>query len=266
MTDLVCRAMKLYPFVFKLPLLVILSLPAAATYAADTPPGAAVQPGNINPAEIGEPDDGRAKQKPRVEDLGNGLYRIGSIKVNKAERTLMVPGVMLPYEKGKAIEFIAATKQGYKSYESVFTLEANAFEFNLACILIGLDAKQAVVPKFHFDPDMVEGNAVSINVGWEVKGKPVDYDVGALLKVGDSKPAIPSVWSYTGSQFVEGDRYLAQMDGVLIGLVHDPSSIIEHREGLGMGNWGSVTIDADLAPPDGQKINLKVRNLESDGS
>jgi hypothetical protein len=240
-------------------------MPTAGAFSADIQSGAAALTGNINPDKIGEPDDGRVKQKPRVEDLGNRVYRIGSIKVDKAKRTFTVPGVMLPHEKGKAIEFIASTRQGYKSYESVFALEANAFEFNLACILIGLDAKQAVLPKFHFDPEAVKGNAVSINVGWEVEGKSVDYDVVALLKDGDSKPAMPSVWSYTGSQFIEGDRYLAQMDGVLIGLSHDPASIIEHREGLGLGNWGSVTIDADLAPPNGQGIILKVLNREGAG-
>lgn len=264
MTDLTHLAMKLCSYSPGLLVLAVLLTFSANSHSVDIQPGAAVQKGNVNPSEIGEPDDGRVKQKPRIEDLGNSVYRIGSIKVDKAKRILTVPGVMLPYEKEKAIEFIASTNQGYKSYESVFALEANAFEFNLACILIGLDAKQAVLPKFHFDPEAVKGNVVSINVAWEVEGKSIDYDVAALLKVGDTKPAIPSVWIYTGSQFIEGDRYMAQMDGVLIGLSHDPASIIEHREGLGLGDWGGVTIDADLAPPAGREIIVKVKGVSGE--
>jgi hypothetical protein len=140
-------------------------------------------------------------------------------------------------------------------------LNVNAFEFNLACILIGLDAKQSVLPEYHFDPRPVKGDPVSIKIGWDKNGKPVDYDAIELLKVGQAKPAKPSVWSYTGSMFVDGDRYLAEMDGVLIGLIHDPSSVIEHRTGVGVGNWGSITVDSDIAPVDGQAIHLVIKAL-----
>jgi hypothetical protein len=212
--------------------------------------------------DIGEPKDGRQKEKPKIEDLGKARYRIGTIIIDKARRLITIPGVMLPYEEGKMIEFMATMKQGYKSYESVFSLEANAFEFNLACILIGLDPEKAVSSKFHFDPQPVQGDPVSIKVSWEKNGKSVEYDVIELLKTGETKPDKPSVWSYTGSMFVEGDRYLAQMDGVLIGLIHDPASIIEHKKGLAVGNWGSIAIDPGIAPHGGQEIIISIQGLD----
>ena len=211
--------------------------------------------------DIGAPNDGRQKEKPRIEDLGKEKYRVGAIKIDKARRLITIPGVMLPYEEGKMIEFMATMKQGYKSYESVLSLETNAFEFNLACILIGLDSKKAVLSKFHFDPQPVQGDPVSIKVSWEKNGKRLEYDVIDLLKIGETKPAKPTVWSYTGSMFVEGDRYLAQMDGVLIGLIHDPASIIEHKKGLAVGNYGSITIDPDIAPQGGQEIIISIQGL-----
>lgn len=217
---------------------------------------------NVQPDEVGEPNDGIMKEKPKIEDMGQQIYRIGSIKVDKAKRLIMAPGKMLPYEDGKAIEFLATMKQGYKAYESVLSLDANAFEFNLACILIGLDSSQSVSPEFHFDPQPVKGDSVSIKVSWRNNGKPVEYDAAELLKVGEKKPGKPSRWSYTGSMFIEGGRYLAQMDGVLIGLIHDPASIIEHREGLGLGNWGLLTIDHELAPKGGQEVTLTIQKLD----
>ena len=211
--------------------------------------------------DIGAPNDGKQKEKPRIEDLGKAKYRIGVIKIDKARRLITVPGVMLPYEEGKPIEFMATMKQGYKSYESVLSLQTNAFEFNLACILIGLDPGKAVSSKFHFDPQPVQGDPVSIKVSWQKNGKQVEYDVIDLLKLGEAKPGKPTVWSYTGSMFVEGDRYLAQMDGVLIGLIHDPASIIEHKKGLAIGNWASIAIDPDIAPPGGQEIIISIQGL-----
>jgi hypothetical protein len=61
---------------------------------------------------------------------------------------------------------------------------------------------------------------------------------------------------------MDGDRYMAQMDGVLIGLIHDPASIIEHREGIGIGDWGSIAIDAEAAPAGGQEIVLQIQAVD----
>ncbi len=213
------------------------------------------------PVEINEPNDGRMTQKPNVENLGSEIYRIGTITVDKAKRLIKISGKMIPHEENTPIEFLATINQGFKSYESVLMLDANAFEFNLACIFIGLDSKNSSVAKYHFDPDPVEGDRVSISVGWQKNDQWIERDVVDLLKVDGEKPAIPSIWSYTGSRFIEGERYLAQMDGVIIGLIHDPASIIEHREGVGNGNWGSIVIDSKTAPPGGQEIVLKVQGL-----
>jgi len=217
---------------------------------------------NLN--EMGELTDGRVKEKPQIEKLKNELYRIGSIKIDKTKRLITIPGKMLSYEEGKPIEFIATMKNGYKSYESVFMLDSNAFEFNLACILIGLDSSHADPSKFHFDPEPVKGDPVAIRVSWENHGKITEYDIVEVLKIGNSDtsitPSVPSEWSYTGSMFVNGDQYLAQMDGVLIGIVHDPASVIEHR--IGLLNYGFLSIDASKAPQSGQEILITIQAID----
>jgi hypothetical protein len=263
MNDQICQCLKGSINSCRLLLLVFLLSSASAGFSdervAKTDPAA-----NIiqTPGEYGGQNDGRLKEKPRIEDLGQGKYRIGKIVVDKAKQLITIPGTMLPYEDNKAIEFLASTKQGYKAYESVVMLDVNAFEFNLACILIGLDAKQSVSPKFHFDPEPVKGDPVSIRVSWEENGKQVEYDILQLLKVGKTKPAGKSVWIYTGSKFINGDVYLAEIDGVLIGLIHDPASIIEHRDGLGLGNWGAISIDPDTAPKSGQALIIKIKAVD----
>jgi len=209
-----------------------------------------------------QPNDGRMTEEPSVQELGGDRFRIGAITVDRSTRLITLPGKMIPYEEGKPIEFVATMRQGYKAYESVLALDANAFEFNLACILIGLDPDKASNVEYHFDPNPIAGDKVAIRVGWRVNEQWVEMDVAELVKVGEEKPATPSVWVYTGSRFIEGDRYMAQMDGVLIGLIHDPASIIEHREGIGIGNWGSIAIDPELAPAGGQEIVLQVQAID----
>jgi hypothetical protein len=241
---------------------VVLLLWASAAWSEVATPVAKVAFENGVPAEIGEPNDGRMTQKPSVQELDKDQFQIGSIKLDKRKRLITVPGRMIPYEEGKPIEFVATMKQGYKAYESVLMLDANAFEFNLACILIGLDPDKASAAKFHFDPDPIEGDRLSIRVGWQENDQWIEKDLAELVRVGEEKPATPSVWIYTGSQFVDGDRYMAQMDGVIIGLIHDPASIIEHREGIGIGDWGSIAIDSDAAPGGGQQILLRVQAID----
>jgi hypothetical protein len=243
-------------------LLILLSLWGTGGWPARAEPVLTVALDNAVAAQVNEPNDGRMTQQPSVRELGNDRFSIGAITVDRSKRLITVPGSMIPYEEGKPIEFVATMRQGYKAYESVLTLDVTAFEFNLACILIGLDADKASNVEYHFDPNPITGDRVSIRVGWQRDGQWVEMDVAELVKVGAEKPATPSVWVYTGSRFVDGDRYLAQMDGVLIGLIHDPASIIEHREGIGIGDWGSIAIDAELAPAGGQEIVLQIQAVD----
>jgi len=48
----------------------------------------------------------------------------------------------------------------------------------------------------------------------------------------------------------------------LIGFVHDPISVIEHREGLGIGAYGSVAANREMVPEPGSRVWLRVTNLK----
>ncbi len=207
--------------------------------------------------------DGMMQQKPLARDLGGGRYQIGSILIDKNRKSMQLDGSMLTVDANKAIEFLATTPKGFKSYESVMELQANAFEFNLACILIGLDAAKTP-PRFHFDPNPLQGDPVSITISWQQQGRQRIMDVIDMLKVDGKKPPSPSRWNYTGSMFEPNGAFLAQMDGVLIGIIHDPASIIDHYSGLGLGNWGAITVDPALAPPSGSRVTLTIKNREQD--
>jgi len=192
---------------------------------------------------------------PIVEDLGDERYRIRNIVVEKRLKRFTVPGTILREEP--PLEFLAVTKGGLKAYESLVELETDAYEFNTACILIGLDPDHGRAPRAHFDPQPSEGDPVDIWISWNENGKASRVEAADLVRRGEM--TLPrGDWVYTGSILTPEGKYLAQLDGTLIGFVHDPSSIIEHRAGFGMGDWGSVGPNPSLLPAVGTRVTLTV--------
>ena len=53
---------------------------------------------------------------------------------------------------------------------------------------------------------------------------------------------------------------MAAHDGTLIGFVHDPASIIEHKIGLGIGDYGAVAA-SKVTPKVGTKIEIEIKNV-----
>lgn len=209
-------------------------------------------------AAWGGPDAENHKTKglpPEVQDLGHQQYRIGLIHVDKAHHRFTVVGVV--HRLKPPLEFLAEARGGQKGYESLLELGASAHEFNLACILIGLDADKAKPSRYHFDPRPVQGDKVALRLSWAANGKTVVKDVAELLQV-NGKAVSHDDWIYTGSVFTRQGEYLAHLDGTLVGFAHDPASIIEHRAGLGLNDYGAVGADPRVAPPKGTRVIMTV--------
>lgn len=198
---------------------------------------------------------------PKVEDLGHQRYRLGAIELDKRAGKFTVPATILRREP--PLEFLAIMKGGYKAYESLISVDATAVEFNLACILIGLDASLAKPSRYHFDPQPALGDPVEVRVALPVHGKTSWVDAARLIKLGDQTLAEHG-WRYTGSVVTPAGQYLAQNDGTLIGFVHDPATIIEHQTGI-LGKFGLVTANPDLVPAVGTRIMLSVERPAARG-
>jgi hypothetical protein len=214
----------------------------AALSAAQTP----VPP---SPAQTPAPPIGAMKP------LGNDRFEIGYIVVDKRAGKFTVPGRVL--NVGKPLEYFATTPKGFKAYESLLEVDATGSEFNLACILLGLE-RAADAPQFQrYSRDSLPGPRLALYVAWLQNGKRHTLSgAEALLDPeGGVKPASVE-WVYIGSSLREG-RFGADVTGILIGVVHDPVSVIESVEGVGIGAYGSVKGNPAL-PPVGSKIELIV--------
>ena len=232
-------------------LTVALGLAVASASSADAPP---VPP----PAPKGEHPAG-ATAIFDLKALGHDRYQIDRIVVDKKARRFTVPG-HVAHVANAPLEYIAVATGSMKAYEALLEVDATGSEFNLACILIGLEATNGSKPQFQFDRRPADGPAVSIAVTWQDGGhsRRVDADA-ALMSEAERARQPPSQFVYIGS-FTMGpqQRFAADGAGTLVGLVHDPNSVIEHRDGLGIGAYGSVRGNAGALPPIGGAVELVI--------
>jgi hypothetical protein len=185
-------------------------------------------------------------QKISIVKLGDNRFKIGNIVLDKSAKSFEVPGKFLRTEP--PIEFLAVATKGQRGYESLLEFDVNVYEFNLACILIGLDTHKGLPPKAHFDPTPVVGDAVEIGLQWEVKGHKYEHLASDFFLFNNQKLKSGN-WVYTGSTFLPKGGYLAEVaGGTLVGFVHDPASIIEHGQGFGPQSYSQLELNKLLMP------------------
>ena len=200
---------------------------------------------------------GEAPKSENVKPLGNDRFQIGKILVDKRAATFTVPGKIT--NVGKPLEYLASTPGGSKDYESLMELDANAVDFNVACILIGLERDPNLVPFRRFSTKPITGPALTLTLRWTQDGKRREMSAGEALL--DSKAGVkPETvqWVYIGSPVsIAAPYFVADRTGTLIGFIHDPASIIEVIDGLGIGAYGSIQGNPAL-PPVGSAVELVV--------
>jgi hypothetical protein len=197
---------------------------------------------------------------PAMQALGRDRYRIGSILVDKKARRLTVAGRMLGSDR--PLEYLAVARGGYKSYESLLELDTTGSEFNLACILLGLDASLTNHPEFQFSPDALKGQRVALEFSWKAGSKRVKA-TGLQMLLTDAQRGVEKRddWVFLGSNMQTDNTFGADISGALVGFVHDPTSVIEHAIGLGIGAYGSVAGNKALLPPKDTAIELTITVL-----
>jgi hypothetical protein len=195
-----------------------------------------------------------------MKPLGGDRYQIGNVMIDKRARTVTVPGHVA--HLGQApLEYLAVTTRGLKAYETLLELDASGSEFNLALILIGFDAELSTRPDMQFDRRFPGGQAADIQVRWSASGQSHTVSAEQALLSDDQRRQLPvGRWVYSGSEVLtrNNGRYGADASGTLVGFVHDPLDVLEHRAGLGIGHYGSIRGNTAVMPPIGTPVELVV--------
>jgi hypothetical protein len=203
---------------------------------------------------------GPAPAPSPVERLGGDIVRVGSILVNTAKKEFSLNGFV---NEVSVLEFLANTKDGWKAYESALELDTNAVNFNVAWLLIGLDPAGAVLARYQFDPEPPQGHPVELFVEWGEGGRRRRVRAEELIYNRATKQTLAEgPWVYTGSAFREGNVYMAEMEGTLVGFMHTTAPIIESARPLGAaGSYGDSTINPAFGLKPGAPVSFIVRAL-----
>lgn len=193
-----------------------------------------------------------------MKALGQDRFQVGRIVVDRRANRFMVPGRVLVV--GKPLEYLASSPRGMKAYEAMLELDATGSEFNLACILIGLerDAEHVPARQYRMVPRLV-GPRVQLSLAWSDVGTTRQVPAAqALLNPEAGIQAEAVEWVYVGSPATRAEGgFAADKTGTLIGFVHDSNSIIESAAPVGLGAYGSVR-GHSMLPPMGTPIELIV--------
>ena len=236
-----------YPSALALVALSLCAIPAAAQQQPGKPPSP-VHPDTPKPAAITK--------------LSATTFRIGEMTIDTAAKTLSIAGTV---NDASTLEFLANTMKGAKAYESALTLNTNAVSFNAALLLLGLDPARSKPSSVQFDPVAPEGDPVELSVTWIDGGKTRTAPIEELVFDQRSKRTLPKgPWVYTGSRFYDtGEHrfYLAEQDGVLIGFMHGPQSIIDNPRGDALGGFGFYVLNPSLGLKPNSQVTLTVKAL-----
>lgn len=192
-----------------------------------------------------------------IKPLGGERYQIGLTIVDRKAGSFVVPGRV--HKKGVPLEYLATSPRSVKEYESMLEVEATGSEFNLACILIGLEADPQIPWRDFRRIPRIPGPRVHLTLAWsEGERRQRMPAAEALLNAEAGVGAAAVEWVYTGSPVTEVlPRFAADDTGTLIGFVSDANTIIESVEPIGLGAYGSVRGSTRL-PPVGTSIELIV--------
>jgi hypothetical protein len=202
---------------------------------------------------------GSMTKAPPVERLGRNLVRVGNVRADLSKREVTVNGTI---NDVTVLEFLANTPNGLKAYESAFTLETTAVNFNIAMILIGLEAPSLTVNDIDRDKPL-QGDPVEIWVevheGRSVKRvRAEDILFNKITK----QTLARGPWIYTGSAFNRDyNSYAAELDGILIGLWRVSLPIIESPRPRPRGSYTDNILNPALKLKPGTPVTVVVKAL-----
>jgi hypothetical protein len=194
------------------------------------------------------------------ELVSPGVYRIGDIQVNKAEKTITFPATV--NMNSGLLEYLLV-RSGGKTHESLFRTEVEPYNLQIACLLLDLVGTDKPLP-FQGATDVPSGDRVGIYVEQVLEsGRSLKLDPKAWIirTVGAERRDAPTLdWVFTGSTVSNG-RFSAQIDGSIIALYHDPSAMIDNATPGGESDkvWFA---NEKTAPPVGTKVTITIKQIK----
>ncbi len=217
------------------------------------PPGAARMVGMPPP---GPPPDQKTLPVPSIRRLGEGIYRLANITIDKKKGEVKVPG-RVNMQEG-LVELLACGRWG-KLHESVLVIDVEPYYFQLALLLLGLEPGNKPLA-YQGDPHTPQGDYVDILVEWRENGKSVKKRAEELVfNRATGKSMKRTHWVFTGS-IIQNGIFIAQVEQSLVTTFHDPATIIDNPLPAG-GDDTLYYANKRVVPPVGTPVTMIVKKV-----
>ena len=194
---------------------------------------------------------------PTVEQIDEGVYRIGAVIVNRGKRSLSIPGKVNMREG--VVEYLAVSVRG-KLHESVLVIEAEPLHVQLGLILLGLNYGGNL--EYQGDEKIPKGDKVEVWVSWKEIGKEKRLRGEELIYNEASKKCMQiTPWIFTGSQIIDCE-FMAQVEGSIVATFRDPFAILNNPLPCGTDDTILFANPATI-PPLGSKVTLIFQAVEA---
>ena len=206
-----------------------------------------------------ESHDYNASDFPEAIDLGEGKYDFGGVIIDRYSSTLDFEA--LCNQTSGLVEYALVHRNG-KVHESLFTTNIPPRWIH-ACFLLlrtkpflGMFGNEAAS---HENTSMLRSpHEIRVLVHWESNGTRVVHPLASLVynQISDrTLDANPFV--FTGSRTIEG-IYLAQRDGSILAVYHDPDAIINSLDpdSSSDDSWVAMT---SMMPPLEHKVRISLQ-------
>ncbi|MCB1098163.1 MAG: hypothetical protein KDN22_21505 [Verrucomicrobiae bacterium] len=189
-------------------------------------------------------------QRPRVEKLDDGTYRLGKIAFDQKTREVSFAAKVnmnLGY-----LEYILVNEVTGKTHESLLTTEVSPMDLNVVLLLLGYKPSSVLANQTEDKPLPVEPKAsFDVMVKWkDSDGKGHTAPVESwVLNLATESPAVRGHWLYTGSKVDDQGGFAAETDGSIIAVYRDLRSLINNpREGKTSDEIWKPSTDQGLPP------------------
>jgi len=199
----------------------------------------------------------QVRDAPAIERVSPGVFRIGTILINKKDRSISFPAEV-NMERG-LLEYLLV-RIGGKTHESLLRATVEPYQLQVAFLLLGYEGTDKPLAG-QGDPRAPTGDALDITVTLpDSSGKPVPANYESwMCKIIDKKILdVPRLeWVYTGSTVFDG-RFRAQMEGSIIALYHDPAALVDNASQGGESDkiW---FVREGAVPPVGTAVTVTIK-------
>lgn len=202
------------------------------------------------------------RNKPKVENLGDGKFKIGKINFDANSKTLTFPATLNMNEG--LLEYVLVMNHG-KTHEALLVTEADPFDLQIALKLLDLkpvekyfpelDEKFRPIPQDPPPQEAIDAACFQIRVDWTHDSDTQSALLSELiLDMRVEKPMPKGRWIYTGSVIHQGE-FFATKTGDVIAIFRDQASLFNfHGDGADDDTiWFPAT---KKLPPPGTAVSL----------